>query len=295
MKNKKIIIFSIIILSILTITLTLFTIYLLIKTPKFTFNYKNNTEVIYEQSYDIQSINNIKINTISSDIKFKPSTDNNLKVIAYGNEDSEFKIKQDDYNLNINYDIKNNFCIGICYQEDYIVIYIPNTYNNKININTTSGDISGIDLTNADIDLITTSGDIQINNINKLDALSTSGDINIRNVNEIVTDAFIETVAQKVAEKVGASSGSSDTFTLVKLKSGQTLTAKVGFEALLRLGTASCVSSGTPGLIDMTTGADLAGGKALEKNHLYLCTVDGRGIKATSDATLLVRGPHSIS
>jgi len=185
MKNKKIIIFSIIILSILTITLTLFTIYLLIKTPKFTFNYKNNTEVIYEQSYDIQSINNIKINTISSDIKFKPSTDNNLKVIAYGNEDSEFKIKQDDYNLNINYDIKNNFCIGICYQEDYIVIYIPNTYNNKININTTSGDISGIDLTNADIDLITTSGDIQINNINKLDALSTSGDINIRNVNEI--------------------------------------------------------------------------------------------------------------
>lgn len=185
MKNKKIIIFSIIILSILTISLTLFTIYLLIKIPKFTFNYKNNTEVIYEQSYDIQSINNIKINTISSDIKFKPSTDNNLKVIAYGNEDSEFKIKQDDYNLNINYDIKNNFCIGICYQEDYIVIYIPNTYNNKININTTSGDISGIDLTNADIDLITTSGDIQINNINKLDALSTSGDINIRNVNEI--------------------------------------------------------------------------------------------------------------
>jgi len=116
-----------------------------------------------------------------------------------------------------------------------------------------------------------------------------------KSADEIVTDAFIETVAQKVAEKVGASSGSSDTFTLVKLKSGQTLTAKVGFEALLRLGTASCVSSGTPGLIDMTTGADLAGGKALEKNHLYLCTVDGRGIKATSDATLLVRGPHSIS
>ena len=187
MKNKKIIIFSIIILSILTISLTLFTIYLLIKTPKFTFNfnYKNNTEVIYEQSYDIESINNIKINTISSDIKFKPSTDNNLKVIAYGNEDSEFKIKQDDSNLNINYDIKNNFCIGICYQEDYVVIYIPNTYNNKININTTSGDISGINLENASIDLKTTSGDIQINNIDKLNVTSTSGDINIKNVNSL--------------------------------------------------------------------------------------------------------------
>lgn len=112
---------------------------------------------------------------------------------------------------------------------------------------------------------------------------------------EIVTDAFVQSVADKVAEKIGASSGTSSTFALVKLSSGQTLTAKVGCEALLRLGTATCVSSGTPGLIDMTTGADLAGGKALEKNHLYLCTVDGRGIKATSDATLLVRGPYTIS
>ena len=112
---------------------------------------------------------------------------------------------------------------------------------------------------------------------------------------ELVNDAFIQSVADKVSEKVGATSATSSTFALVKLKSGQTITAKVGCEALLRLGSASCVSSGTPGLIDMTTGADLAGGKPLEKNHLYLCTVDGRGIKATSDATLLVRGPYSIS
>ncbi len=115
-----------------------------------------------------------------------------------------------------------------------------------------------------------------------------------KNAEELVTDAFVSNVAEKVAEKVG-SSGTSSTFALVKLKSGQTLTAKVGCEALLRLGSATCVSSGTPGLIDMTTGGDLSGGKSLEKNHLYLCTVDGRGIRATSDATLLVRGPYSIS
>ncbi len=115
-----------------------------------------------------------------------------------------------------------------------------------------------------------------------------------KSAEEIVTDAFVANVADKVAAKVGSTSASS-TFALVKLKAGQTLTAKVGCEALLRIGSATCVSSGTPGLIDMTTGGDLAGGKALEKNHLYLCTVDGRGIKATSDITLLVRGPYSIS
>lgn len=115
-----------------------------------------------------------------------------------------------------------------------------------------------------------------------------------KSAEEIVTDAFVQNVADKVAAKVGSTSAPS-TFALVKLKAGQTLTAKVGCEALLRIGSAKCVSSGTPGLIDMTTGGDLAGGKALEKNHLYLCTVDGRGIKATSDITLLVRGPYSIS
>ncbi len=115
-----------------------------------------------------------------------------------------------------------------------------------------------------------------------------------RNADEIVNEAFVNSVADKVAEKVGTA-GAAQNFKLVKLTSGQTLTAKVGCEALLRIGTASCVASGSPGLIDITTGGDLANGSALEKNHLYLCTVDGRGIKATSNATLLVCGEYTIS
>lgn len=187
MKNKKKYIFFIIILSILTLLLITFTAYLLIKTPKITFNFdkKDISKIIYEESYNIENIDNIKINTISSDIKFKSSTDNKLKIIVYGNENNEFKISLENNILDINYDIKNNFCIGICYQEDFIVVHIPDTYNNKINISTTSGDITEINLTNANLDIKTTSGDTKINNINKLDIISTSGDINIENVNTI--------------------------------------------------------------------------------------------------------------
>lgn len=116
-----------------------------------------------------------------------------------------------------------------------------------------------------------------------------------KSADEIVNDAFIQSVADKVSEKGTAAGGASATFQLVKLEAGKTLTMQVGCEALLRLGNATCVSSGTPGLIDITTGGDLAGGKALEKNHLYLCTVEGRGIKATNAVTLLVLGPYSIS
>jgi len=117
-----------------------------------------------------------------------------------------------------------------------------------------------------------------------------------KSADELVTDAFVASVADKVAEKVnGNTSSSSSTFALVKLKAGQTITGKVGLEALLRIGTATCVSSGSTGLIDMTTGGVLANGNKLEVNHLYLCTIDGRGIRATSDVTILVRGPYSIS
>ena len=38
----------------------------------------------------------------------------------------------------------------------------------------------------------------------------------------------------------------------------------------------------------------LAGGGALTANHLYLATIEGRGVKASTAVTLLVRGTYSI-
>ena len=51
----------------------------------------------------------------------------------------------------------------------------------------------------------------------------------------------------------------------------------------------------TPGLVDSTDGSTLASGGALQPNHLYLITADGRGLKATADATVMVRGSYTIS
>ena len=44
-----------------------------------------------------------------------------------------------------------------------------------------------------------------------------------------------------------------------------------------------------------STGAALAGGLALQQNHLYMATVDSRGVQAGADGTkLLVRGNYSV-
>lgn len=205
MKNKKILILLIVILSILTLSLTIFTTYLLINTPKFTINLnnKNNTKLIYEETHDIENINTININTISGDIRFKTNTENNIKIEVYGDEKNIIEVENNNNILDIEYDIETNICIGICYQEEYIIVYIPDTYNNKININTTSGDIKGINLKEASIDLKTKSGDVQINNIDKLNINSTSGDINIKNINNLDLktnsgDVNINTINNKV-------------------------------------------------------------------------------------------------
>ena len=65
---------------------------------------------------------------------------------------------------------------------------------------------------------------------------------------------------------------------------------------MLRIGTASCVSPSNPGLIDETSGGTLNNSGALVQNHLYMMTIEGRGVKATAATVkVLVRGGYTIA
>lgn len=126
-----------------------------------------------------------------------------------------------------------------------------------------------------------------------------------------LNDTFMGTILQRVDQKIAArnsqlaqtgglviSGGTStaSTFTVVTLSSGQILTGDIGCEVMLRVGTATCVSSSTPGLIDETTAGTLNNGGALVQNHLYMMTIENRGVKATAATTkLLVRGTYTIA
>ena len=128
-----------------------------------------------------------------------------------------------------------------------------------------------------------------------------------------LNDTFLGQIMEKVDAKIAqrnsqivqqlegqASSGTGTataaTFTVVTLSSGQTLTGDIGCEVMLRVGTASCVAPSAPGLIDESAGSTLSDGGALVQNHLYMMTVEGRGVRATAATTkLLVRGSYSIA
>ena len=109
----------------------------------------------------------------------------------------------------------------------------------------------------------------------------------------------IDDLEEELAKKYGTGSSggnAASVFAVVTLSRDQVLTGGIGCEVMLRVGTASCVADGTPGLVDTTSGSTLSGGKSLETNHLYMMTVEGRGVKATADTVkLLVRGSYTVA
>ena len=119
-------------------------------------------------------------------------------------------------------------------------------------------------------------------------------------LNGTFLDSILERVAEKIAQRnrqgqAGAGTA-ADTFTVVTLSNGQTLTGSIGCEVMLRVGTAVCVSPSNPGLIDESAAVTLNNSGALVTNHLYMMTIEGRGVKATSGTVkLLVRGGYTIA
>lgn len=114
-------------------------------------------------------------------------------------------------------------------------------------------------------------------------------------VNERKTE--LEQSLQDVLAGQGGSGASSSggVFTVVTLTQGQTLVGDVGCEVMLRVGSASCSSPDSVGLIDTTAGGVLAGGQALAVNHLYMVTIGTRSVIAAAPTVrVLVRGPYTI-
>jgi len=120
---------------------------------------------------------------------------------------------------------------------------------------------------------------------------------------DVFLDTILDLVDEKIEERneelsgqVGGSSGEAATFTVVTLSNGQILTGDIGCEVMLRVGTAVCVADSNPGLVDETAASTLGNGQALATNHMYMMTIEDRGVLATADTVkLLVRGGYSIA
>ena len=104
-----------------------------------------------------------------------------------------------------------------------------------------------------------------------------------------------EITALKAGIEGSAGSGGGAVFTAINIKAGQKLIGGAGTEMILRSGEAYAIDNGKDGVSDVTAAADIAGGKAIAANHLLIVPRDdGRGIGATTDLWVMVKGAYSI-
>lgn len=128
---------------------------------------------------------------------------------------------------------------------------------------------------------------------------TTIDEFETRNKNIATDSSFISAVTASVLTEMqangGSATGTGSGWQLVQVTSGKTYKFAVGGMVLLRIGSATCYTPSSPGIIDVTTGTELEGGGSLEKNHLYLVTVSERGFTASSDSKIMVYGSYTES
>ena len=105
-----------------------------------------------------------------------------------------------------------------------------------------------------------------------------------------VDEELVDAIAASVLEQSGGSITAGEvSWSVIQVPAGSTVV-----QASLRVGQASCVSAGTPGLIDLSNGETLENGGSLASNHLYTASIQGRGIYTAQGCTLLIAGSYTI-
>lgn len=90
--------------------------------------------------------------------------------------------------------------------------------------------------------------------------------------------------------------GSGGQYQLISLIKGEQLSLDLGTQVVLRIGTATISATSFPALVDLTNGDSLSNGDSLTANHLYLSTIEGRVITATSASTkIMVYGGYQVN
>ena len=115
-------------------------------------------------------------------------------------------------------------------------------------------------------------------------------------IENVLMPSIKQYVESRIAEvNSGAGTGTAEAFKVVEVKKGQQLICSAGTELILRMGTASIIATEKGGLADTTAGFDLANNAPMPANHLLIVPVaDGRGIKATADVLVMVKGGYTL-
>ncbi|MBQ8002558.1 MAG: hypothetical protein IJ297_03855 [Clostridia bacterium] len=103
-----------------------------------------------------------------------------------------------------------------------------------------------------------------------------------------ISKSYVDTSLMPYINKVSS-------FTVVNLAQGQMLIGDAGCEIILRMGSATVISTEKGGICDVTIGGDWPNGSPVPANHNLIVPLgDGRGVKAETDIILMVKGNYTM-
>lgn len=100
----------------------------------------------------------------------------------------------------------------------------------------------------------------------------------------LITKSYVENVVYPATR-----------FQVVEVPAGKSAMLGAGTEAILRMGSCNVIGTQKGGISDVTMGFDLPDGTVVQGNHHLICPLaDGRGLKATSDCLIMIKGEYTI-
>lgn len=181
------------------------------------------TTVNEEKQESIKGVDSIKISSSFVDIKITTEDRDDVKIHYHGTMKSNVVPKLEVEKSNGEMEIKlttakNNYTMV---NSDVILeVFIPKEFNDDISVITSSGDIYGLNISGRRLNLTSSSGDISFNKsvANNTVINSSSGDINIKeisgdiNVNSSSGDIVLTTDSKMGNLYISSSSGDVDIF-----------------------------------------------------------------------------------
>lgn len=191
-KNNTLIITTIVFLTLVSCALIGIMIMGIRNDFSHSFFYSEREErMIYQKTYNTDMIENININAKTSDMYIRSTSENEIKVRIYGEDEDLATSTLKDRQLNIKKSSEHHFCFGFCsYQTEKVVLYIPEKFSGILNITTNTGDINIEDFENLNLIIDSDVGDIEIGKIKNSKIESNIGDVDI---DEIIENANIKT------------------------------------------------------------------------------------------------------
>ena len=195
--NKTVNIIMIVLLSIITVAVIGFFIYLMNgNTFSWNFGFNSYSQNLLE-SKEVDSISQINVDAKNTDVLVERSTNNKIVVELYSDNNVEHKIEVNNNIMYINY--YDNVGFRLFKKGNRVLIKLPDAFEDEFIVKLTTGDVKigsfeklspEINLGTGDIkaeklkdlNIESTTGDVKINTLEKINCKHSTGDVKIEKV-----------------------------------------------------------------------------------------------------------------